>query len=65
MTAAFADHQNRMQRYADLMAEALSPLRIDQHSGQPRSAFVRGYLLRLGFLDGWRGLVFALVESDY
>jgi len=26
---------------------------------------VRGYLLRLGFLDGWRGLVFALIEANY
>jgi len=31
----------------------------------PLWRFVRGYLLRLGFLDGWRGLVFALVESGY
>ena len=26
----------------------------------PQWRFLRGYLLRLGFLDGWRGLVFAL-----
>jgi len=31
----------------------------------PQWRFVRGYLLRLGFLDGWRGLVFALIEANY
>jgi glycosyltransferase involved in cell wall biosynthesis len=63
------DHQARMQRYADLMAQALydqgrrcglMPVLLNPHW-----RFVRGYLLRLGFLDGWRGLVFALVESGY
>ena len=64
-----SDHQDRMQRYAALMAEAL------YNSGKrcglgkvllnPQWRFVRGYCLRLGFLDGWRGLVFALVEASY
>ena len=63
------EHQARMQRYADLMAQALydqgrrcglMPVLLN-----PQWRFVRGYLLRLGFLDGWRGLVFALVESGY
>jgi hypothetical protein len=58
-----------MQRYADLMAQALYdrgrrcglwPVLLN-----PQWRFVRGYLLRLGFLDGWRGLVFALIESGY
>ncbi len=64
-----ADHHNRMQRYAALMALAL------YNSGKrcglgkvllnPQWRFVRGYVLRLGFLDGWRGLVFALIEANY
>ncbi len=66
---SLAEHQNRMQRYADLMAQALydagrrcglTPVIVN-----PQWRFVRGYLLRLGFLDGWRGLVFALIESGY
>ena len=66
---SLTDHLSRMQRYADLMGQAL------YESGKrcglakvllnPLWRFVRGYLLRLGFLDGWRGLVFALVESSY
>jgi glycosyltransferase involved in cell wall biosynthesis len=66
---SLGDHLNRMQRYADLMAQALyargrrcglTPVLLNPHW-----RFVRGYLLRLGFLDGWRGLVFALVEAGY
>jgi glycosyltransferase involved in cell wall biosynthesis len=66
---SLSDHQARMQRYADLMGRSL------HESGRrcglaavllnPAWRFVRGYLLRLGFLDGWRGLVFALVEAGY
>lgn len=66
---SLADHLNRMQRYADLMAQALyqrgrrcglAPVLLN-----PQWRFIRGYLLRLGFLDGWRGLVFALIEANY
>jgi glycosyltransferase involved in cell wall biosynthesis len=66
---SLSDHLNRMQRYADLMAQALyargrrcglTPVLFN-----PQWRFIRGYLLRLGFLDGWRGLVFALIEANY
>jgi hypothetical protein len=66
---SLSDHLNRMQRYADLMAQALfergrrcglTPVLLN-----PQWRFIRGYLLRLGFLDGWRGLVFALIEANY
>ena len=66
---SLGDHLARMQRYADLMAQALyargrrcglAPVLFN-----PQWRFVRGYLLRLGFLDGWRGLVFVLIESSY
>jgi len=66
---SLGDHQRRMQRYADLMAQALYAQ--GRRCGLTRVLlnahwrFVRGYLLRLGFLDGWRGLVFALIESSY
>ena len=58
-----------MQRYAELMAQAmyergercgLTPVLLN-----PQWRFLRGYLLRLGFLDGWRGLLFALIEAGY
>jgi glycosyltransferase involved in cell wall biosynthesis len=66
---SLTDHQNRMQRYADLMAQALyaqgKRCGLTRVLVNPEWRFVRGYLLRLGFLDGWRGLVFALIESNY
>jgi glycosyltransferase involved in cell wall biosynthesis len=66
---SLSDHQNRMARYADLMAQALyargKRCGLTRVLMNPLWRFVRGYLLRLGFLDGWRGLVFALIESNY
>jgi glycosyltransferase involved in cell wall biosynthesis len=66
---SLGDHMNRVQRYADLMAQALYEhgrrCGLSKVLLNPAWRFVRGYLLRLGFLDGWRGLVFALVESAY
>jgi glycosyltransferase involved in cell wall biosynthesis len=66
---SLTDHQVRMQRYADLMAQAL--YRRGKRCGlakvliNPQWRFFRGYVLRLGFLDGWRGLVFHLIEANY
>lgn len=66
---SLTDHEQRMLRYADLMAESLY---ASGRRGRLASVFVhtwwrflRGYVLRVGFLDGWRGLVFALVEAQY
>ncbi len=66
---SLGDHQARMVRYADLMARSLYAR--GRRCGiltilfNPQWRFVRGYFLRLGLLDGWRGLVFALVEANY
>jgi glycosyltransferase involved in cell wall biosynthesis len=66
---SLTDHHARMQRYADLMAQALYERGKRCGLGKvlinPQWRFLRGYFLRLGFLDGWRGLVFALVEANY
>ena len=66
---SLSDHHQRMQRYAELMARALRAggkrCGLGKVLLNPQWRFVRGYVLRLGFLDGWRGLVFALVESNY
>jgi glycosyltransferase involved in cell wall biosynthesis len=66
---SLTDHHLRMQRYADLMAKALYDRGKRCGLGKvllnPQWRFLRGYFLRLGFLDGWRGLVFALVEANY
>lgn len=66
---SLADQLRRLERYAQLMAEH------DQARGRrarllnlvanPGWRFVRGFLLRAGFLDGWRGLIYAWVEANY
>lgn len=66
---SLSDHQTRMHRYASLMAQSLYA--SGRRCGLSRVLlnaewrFFRGYWLRLGFLDGWRGLVFALIEANY
>ena len=66
---SLSDQLMRLERYARLMAEHL-------HAGGRRAhlynivlnpfwRFLRGYVLRAGFLDGWRGLVYAYVEANY
>jgi glycosyltransferase involved in cell wall biosynthesis len=66
---SLTDHHNRMARYADLMAHALysrgKRCGLLKVLVNPQWRFLRGYFIRLGFLDGWRGLVFALVEANY
>ena len=66
---SLSDHEQRMERYAQLMAQALHAAgrhgSLAQVLVNPAWRFVRGYVLRLGFLDGWRGLAFALVEASY
>ena len=66
---SLTDHHNRMARYADLMAHALyargKRCGLMKVIVNPQWRFFRGYFLRLGFLDGWRGLVFAFVEANY
>lgn len=59
----------KLSDYARLMAEAWH--REGRRTAvfacmlNPAWRFVRSYFLRLGFLDGWRGYVIALVEARY
>lgn len=66
---SLGEHHGKMQRYAELMGrtlyEAGKRCTLAKVLLNPQWRFVRGYVLRLGFLDGWRGLVFALVEANY
>jgi glycosyltransferase involved in cell wall biosynthesis len=66
---SLGDQLNRLQRYARMMAEHMHAHGRRAHLWNmllnPLWRFVRGYVLRLGFLDGWRGLVFAWIEANY
>jgi glycosyltransferase involved in cell wall biosynthesis len=64
-----SEHQLRLDRYTTLAANA------DFAAGKrasfwsllvtPRLVFLRSYFLKLGFLDGWQGLVIARFASHY
>ena len=66
---SLSDQLARLDRYARLMAEHQHARGRHAHLWNivlnPFWRFVRGYFLRLGFLEGWRGLVYAYVEANY
>jgi glycosyltransferase involved in cell wall biosynthesis len=66
---SLSDQLARLERYARMMAEHLHARGRRAHVYNvvfnPFWRFVRGYLLRGGFRDGWRGLVYAYVEANY
>ncbi len=66
---SFVQQLSKTQRYARMMAEhdfargkraSLGKLILS-----PAWRFWRGYVFRLGFLDGWHGLVYAYVRANY
>lgn len=63
------DQLSRYRRYATMMAQHLHArdrrARLHNLVLNPCWRFLRGYVLRAGFLDGWRGFLFALLEADY
>ncbi|HJU25809.1 MAG TPA: glycosyltransferase family 2 protein [Rhodanobacteraceae bacterium] len=63
------DQLARYRRYATMMAQHMHRHGRRGHLHNlvlnPCWRFLRGYVLRGGFLDGWRGILFALLEADY
>jgi glycosyltransferase involved in cell wall biosynthesis len=66
---SLADQLRRLERYAQLMAEHDHArgrrARLTHLVVNPFWRFLRGYVLRAGFRDGWRGLIYAWVEANY
>lgn len=66
---SLSEQMAKQERYAHMMAEHLYARGKRATLGRilvsPCWRFVRGYLLRGGFLDGWRGLLYALVRVEY
>lgn len=65
----FGEHLRKMDRYAELMAQQMHAngrrAGLMQVLFNPPWRFFRGFVLKRGFLDGWRGLVYHLVEAGY
>jgi glycosyltransferase involved in cell wall biosynthesis len=63
------DQLARYRRYAAMMATHMHGngrcARLHNLIANPAWRFLRGYVLRAGFLDGWRGFLFACMEADY
>ncbi|MBS0431005.1 MAG: glycosyltransferase family 2 protein [Proteobacteria bacterium] len=63
------DQLARYRRYATMMAADMHARGRHAHLHNlvmnPFWRFLRGYVLRAGFLDGWRGFLFACMEADY
>ncbi|MDE2271055.1 MAG: glycosyltransferase family 2 protein, partial [Xanthomonadaceae bacterium] len=63
------DQLARYRRYATMMAAHMHARgrrgRLLNLVVNPCWRFLRGYVLRAGFLDGWRGFLFACLEADY
>ena len=66
---SLSDHLDRLERYARMMALHMHAQGRRAHFvnfvANPFWRFLRGYVLRLGFLDGWRGFVYASIKSNY
>ena len=63
------DHLATIERYTTTMARGLAEegrhARLIDLALRPTARFLRSYLLQLGFLDGWRGLLLASLSAHY
>jgi hypothetical protein len=66
---SIGDAVARLNRYSDLAAGELARAghggNLVDLLGRPVWRFISMYLLRAGFLDGWRGLVLAGLHAHY
>jgi glycosyltransferase involved in cell wall biosynthesis len=64
-----ADHLRTIDHYTTIIAEGLHqhgrPAGLRDLVLRPSVAFVRFYWLKMGFLDGWRGLLLAYLHAYY
>lgn len=66
---SLSEQMAKQERYAHMMAAHQHArgkrARISRIVLSPTWRFLRGYVLRGGFLDGWRGLLYALLRMEY
>lgn len=66
---SFAEQMHKQERYADMMARHLHAKgrrsRLTNIIFNPWWRFLRGYVLKAGFRDGWRGLIYASTRLEY
>jgi glycosyltransferase involved in cell wall biosynthesis len=63
------EHLRTIDRYTSIMAEGLLARGARAHAHdlvlRPAARFVRAYVLKLGFLEGWRGFLQACLAAHY
>lgn len=63
------DHWSQILKYTNLAAENLKNRSwgylLVKWMVNPWHTFIKGYLLKAGFLDGWQGLVIAILSAFY
>jgi glycosyltransferase involved in cell wall biosynthesis len=66
---SLSEHLVTIDRYTTQIAEGMFAsgrlARLDQIVLTPAAEFLRFYLLKRGFLDGWRGLLLAYLHAHY
>lgn len=64
---SIAEHMNQANKFSEIGAMGLSESRlfylVIKALISPIWGFLYGYVLRLGFLDGWYGLIIAIISS--
>jgi glycosyltransferase involved in cell wall biosynthesis len=64
-----SEHLRTIDRYTTIMAEGLFARGVRAHSAdlvlRPAVRFFRAYVLKLGFLEGWRGFLQACLAAHY
>jgi len=65
----FDAHLSTIDRYTTIMARGLNERGFRASAfdlvTHPLARFIKGYFLKLGFLDGWRGLLIAFLAAHY
>lgn len=65
----FGEHLRGIDQYTTITAQGMSArgrrARLSDLVLRPWVRFVRSYILRAGFLDGWRGLLLAYLAAHY
>lgn len=66
---SLSDHLRTIDRYTTIMAEGMSQrgkrARVRDIVLRPCGHFFKFFILRAGFLDGWRGLLLAYLDAHY
>ncbi|MDD5643868.1 MAG: glycosyltransferase family 2 protein [bacterium] len=68
-TSSVYDYLEKFNKYTDLEAEYMYGRGVKPHFGylavKPMLGFLRGYVIKLGFLDGIRGCIFEVLSFFY